>query len=58
MCFVSLMSGLFPLFTLLSCNILSFGKVIKSYEKFCILINISLKFVPKAPIDNNPHWFR
>ena len=23
-------------------------------EKFCILINISLKFVPKSPIDNNP----
>ena len=27
-------------------------------EKFCILIEISLKFVPKGPIDNNPHWFR
>ena len=24
------------------------------YEKFCILIEISLKFVPKGPIDNNP----
>ena len=23
-------------------------------EKFCILIKISLKFVPKVPIDNNP----
>ena len=23
-------------------------------EKFCILIKISLKFVPKCPIDNNP----
>ena len=23
-------------------------------EKFYILINISLKFVPKGPIDNNP----
>ena len=23
-------------------------------EKFCILIKISLKFVPKDPIDNNP----
>ena len=23
-------------------------------EKFCILIIISLKFVPKGPIDNNP----
>ena len=23
-------------------------------EKFCILINISLKFVPKGPIDNTP----
>ena len=23
-------------------------------EKFCILIKISLKFVPKGPIDNNP----
>ena len=23
-------------------------------EKFCILIQISLKFVPKGPIDNNP----
>ena len=23
-------------------------------EKFCILIKISLKFVPKSPIDNNP----
>ena len=22
-------------------------------EKFCILIEISLKFVPKGPIDNN-----
>ena len=23
-------------------------------EKFCVLIKISLKFVPKGPIDNNP----
>ena len=23
-------------------------------EKFCVLIEISLKFVPKGPIDNNP----
>ena len=23
-------------------------------EKFCIFIKISLKFVPKGPIDNNP----
>ena len=23
-------------------------------EKFCTLIKISLKFVPKGPIDNNP----
>ena len=23
-------------------------------EKFCILIQIPLKFVPKGPIDNNP----
>ena len=23
-------------------------------EKFCILIKISLNFVPKGPIDNNP----
>ena len=23
-------------------------------EKFCILIKISLKFVPKGPINNNP----
>ena len=23
-------------------------------EKFCILIKISLKYVPKGPIDNNP----
>ena len=23
-------------------------------EKFCILTKISLKFVPKGPIDNNP----
>ena len=23
-------------------------------KKFCTLIQISLKFVPKAPIDNNP----
>ena len=23
-------------------------------EKFCISIKISLKFVPKVPIDNNP----
>ena len=25
-----------------------------SYEKFCIVIKISLKFVCKGPIDNNP----
>ena len=25
---------------------------------FCILIEISLKFVPKGPTDNNPAWFR
>ena len=24
------------------------------FEKFCILIQISMKFVPKGPIDNNP----
>ena len=23
-------------------------------EKFCILVKISLQFVPKSPIDNNP----
>ena len=23
-------------------------------EKFCILIKISLKFIPKGPIDKNP----
>ena len=23
-------------------------------EKVCILIKISLKFIPKSPIDNNP----
>ena len=23
-------------------------------EKFCILITMSLKFIPKGPIDNNP----
>ena len=23
-------------------------------EKFCILIQIPLKFIPKGPIDNNP----
>ena len=23
-------------------------------EKFCILIEISLKFIPKGPVDNNP----
>ena len=27
-------------------------------ESFCILIKISLKFVPRGPIDNNQHWFR
>ena len=27
-------------------------------ENFCILIKISLKFVPKGPIDKTPHWFR
>ena len=25
-------------------------------EKICILIKISLKFVPKGPINNNPAW--
>ena len=29
-------------------------KCIFMNEKFCILIKISLKFVPKGPIDNNP----
>ena len=29
-------------------------KCIYMYDKYCILINISLKFVPKGPIDNNP----
>ena len=28
-------------------------KCIFMYEKFCTLIQISLKFVPKGPIDNN-----
>ena len=23
-------------------------------EKFCILIKVSLKFIPKGPIENNP----
>ena len=23
-------------------------------EKFCILIKISLEFIPKCPLDNNP----
>ena len=27
-------------------------------ERFCILIRISLKFVPKGPIDNNPALFQ
>ena len=27
-------------------------------EEVRILIEISLKFVPKGPIGNNPHWFR
>ena len=27
-------------------------------EKFCILINISLKFVPRAPIDNSLAWVK
>ena len=36
----------------------TFSQIIFSYaffvnEKFCILIKISLKFVPKVPIDNN-----
>ena len=30
-----------------------FGYILVN-EKICILINISLKFVPKGPIDNNP----
>ena len=25
-------------------------------EKFCILIKVSLKFVPNGPIDNTPAW--
>ena len=29
-------------------------KYIFMNEKFCILIKISLRFVPKSPIDNNP----
>ena len=29
-------------------------KCILLNEKFCILIPISLKFVPKGPIDNKP----
>ena len=29
-------------------------KSISLNEKFCMLIKISLKFVPKIPIDNNP----
>ena len=29
-------------------------KYISMNKKFCILIKISLKFVPKGPIDNNP----
>ena len=29
-------------------------KCILVNEKFCILVKISLKFVPKVPIDNNP----
>ena len=29
-------------------------KCIFMNEKFCISIKISLKFVPKGPIDNNP----
>ena len=32
----------------------NFFKYIFLNEKFCILIKISLKFVPKGPIDNNP----
>ena len=30
------------------------SKCIFINEKFCISIRISLKFVPKGPIDNNP----
>ena len=30
------------------------SKCIFVNEKFCILIKIWLKFVPKGPIDNNP----
>ena len=30
------------------------SKCIFVNEKFCLLIKISLKFVPKGPIDNNP----
>ena len=26
-------------------------------ENLCILIKISLKFVPKGPLDNNLDWF-
>ena len=29
-------------------------RCISMSELFCILINISLKFVPKGPIDSNP----
>ena len=32
----------------------SIFKCIFMDEKFCILIKISLKFVPKGPIGNNP----
>ena len=33
-------------------------KYISVNEKFCILINISLKFVPKGPINNIPALVR
>ena len=32
----------------------NFFKCIFVNEKFCILLQISLKFVPNGPIDNNP----
>ena len=34
-----------------------FFKYIYMNEKFCISIQISVKFVPKGPIDNNPALF-
>ena len=38
-------------------KIAAISQTIFSYallKKFCILINISLRFVPEGPIDNNP----